>query len=152
MSQGIHHSPLSTFFFVPRLTERQARHRSYFQLYCLRLSLCETFSSRSRPCGLEPFLQFCLCQYVKDLLVSEEGRVKGEESMWFLRPRVLVLRLPSGEYRIRTDGLLHAKQALWPAELIPQPPSRLLPNAYRTVNRQPRRRNNDKVFEKKQVP
>ena len=33
-----------------------------------------------------------------------------------------VLRLPRGEYRIRTDDLLHARQALWPAELIPQPP------------------------------
>ena len=27
-----------------------------------------------------------------------------------------------GEYRIRTDDFLHAKQALWPAELIPQLP------------------------------
>ena len=25
-----------------------------------------------------------------------------------------------GEYRIRTDGLLHAMQALYPAELIPR--------------------------------
>ena len=53
-------------------------------------------------------LQSCLCQHVKDLLKG--GRRMGGERNSGIHP--LRSSFHRGEYRIRTDGLLHAMQAL----------------------------------------
>ena len=82
MSQGIRHAPLITFF-TPAHTPHKGRRAAHTS------AVSSTWTSRPRDSSL--FLQSCLCQYVKDLM-----RNKAQ----------------SGEYRGRTDDLLHAMQAL----------------------------------------
>ena len=67
MSQGIRHAPFPTFFMISGLIVQpegyaMSLNRSYFQLYSPQPLMTETqlnFKSY--------FLQFVLCQYVKDL-------------------------------------------------------------------------------------
>ena len=83
MSQGIRHAPLFTFFTPAHTSKKIEGAQPILQLYRLH--------GHQRPRDSSLFLQSCLCQYVKDLM-----RNKAQ----------------SGEYRGRTDDLLHAMQAL----------------------------------------
>ena len=82
MSQGIRHAPLLTFF-TPAHAPKIGRRAAHTS------AVSSTWTSCPRDSLL--FLQSCLCQYVKDLM---RNQAQG------------------GEYRGRTDDLLHAMQAL----------------------------------------
>ena len=78
-----------------------------FSCIVYRLSLCETCLNRFRSKNeREPFLQFCLCQYVKDLFLSEEWEVKSDESgtqpmysFFFLRSSFYMWRISDSNRR-----------------------------------------------------
>ena len=87
------HKALKHYILYFYLIFSVCANRSYFQLLIHKSNL-----------------QSCLCQYVKELFPDEKWEVRNERYD-YINP-LLNSHRNSGEYRGRTDDLLHAMQAL----------------------------------------